>query len=145
MVAIGGVDRHGAGQHVVAALERRPDPPAVDVVAGASAERLADALAAADAVISGGGLTKYEAAYTGTPVAVVSQTPEEYDDTRAFVAAGFGFDLGAGAAAGGLAEGVGRFLDDAGARAVMHERTLAAFPAHSTAAAVRAFCERMSR
>jgi UDP-2,4-diacetamido-2,4,6-trideoxy-beta-L-altropyranose hydrolase len=47
----------------------------------------------ADCCVSGGGLTKYECAYLGLPVAIYSQTPEQQSETDLFCATGVGWDL----------------------------------------------------
>lgn len=47
----------------------------------------------AHACVTGGGLAKYECAYLGLPMAIVSQTPEQQAETELFCAAGLGWDL----------------------------------------------------
>ena len=53
-----------------------------------------DIYAAADFVICGGGLTKYECAYAGIPNACLSLTALQGEDTRIMAAQGFTLDLG---------------------------------------------------
>jgi spore coat polysaccharide biosynthesis predicted glycosyltransferase SpsG len=48
----------------------------------------------ADVCVSGGGLTKYESAYLGIPVAILSQTEEQQAETNIFAAEGLGYDVG---------------------------------------------------
>jgi len=48
----------------------------------------------ADACVSGGGLSKYECAYLGLPVGILSQTHDQQAETGVFVDNGLGFDLG---------------------------------------------------
>jgi spore coat polysaccharide biosynthesis predicted glycosyltransferase SpsG len=94
----------------------------------------------ADAAISGGGLTKYEAAYLGVPTAVLSQTREQAEETRRFAAAGLAFDLGiAGARAPAeLAPELARFLSDEPLRRSLRETGLGSFGDDPTRAAAHA-------
>ncbi len=55
---------------------------------------LADELAVADLCISGAGLTKYEAAYVGVPVGVLSQNVGQARDATRFADLGLGVNLG---------------------------------------------------
>jgi spore coat polysaccharide biosynthesis predicted glycosyltransferase SpsG len=166
LVSIGGVDRHGLSLLVAEALAEVAPTATVTVVAGspspvidelASRARagrlraavhvglpgLAPALAAADAVVSGGGLTKYEAAYVGLPTAVLSQTEEQATETREFVARGLALDLGLGAAVTQevLAAGLARLVHDVDTRRALHAACGRAFPVDPTADAARAVLE----
>jgi len=58
--------------------------------------QLAPGFAWADVCVTGGGLTKYEAAYVGAPPLVVSQTDLEAVETRHFADAGLGVDAAHG-------------------------------------------------
>lgn len=55
---------------------------------------IAPHLAWADALICGGGLVKYEAGYCGLPVACLSQTKGQHDDTLFLAGRDLTFDLG---------------------------------------------------
>jgi spore coat polysaccharide biosynthesis predicted glycosyltransferase SpsG len=57
-------------------------------------DNISDLYQIADVVISGGGLTKYEAAYCCIPNACVSQTEGQAEDTKILAAAHLTFDLG---------------------------------------------------
>ena len=108
---------------------------------------LADQFAWADACVTGGGLTKYEAAYLGLPVAVLSRTEDEADDTVRFAGEGLAVDLG------GLSRlnedqvhtGLQQLLTDAGLRRRLQRTAAQRFPADPTAHAARAWLTVMSR
>src|SRR5690606_18511998 len=107
LVAIGGSDRWGLTARVVNALYHVAPASTVHAVVGNSFDEkaivanamarfesecrlldqlpaLTDELVWADVVVSGGGMTKYEAAYLGVPPIVVSKTPEEAVETQRF-------------------------------------------------------------
>ncbi len=162
LVSIGGVDRHGACSIATSALLSIAPEAHVVVAAGTSSPALeetarllasrgrgevvvavpslAPLFATADAVVSGGGLTKYEAAYLGLPTAVLSQTADQESETRAFVRRGLALDLGSAetVTAAALASRLEPLLTDARARASLSERCLAAFPVDPTLDAARA-------
>lgn len=116
LIAIGGHDRRGVTLRCARALLRcdpqlsihavlRPDhPDAAELETVLSRGRecgvlsnlpdLSTAFAWADACMSGGGLTKYEAAFLRVPVAVVSQTHEEAMETESFARRGLATDIG---------------------------------------------------
>jgi len=166
LVSIGGVDRHGLSRLVVETL--LAIEPAVRVLVAAGqpsaaldeaktllgargevtigAPSLAPLFAQADAVISGGGLTKYEAAYLGIPTAVISQTEEQADETRAFVGAGLAIDLGLGTSASvaSLRADIKRTLFDAELRARLRASCAKTFADDPTLAAARALLEARS-
>jgi UDP-2,4-diacetamido-2,4,6-trideoxy-beta-L-altropyranose hydrolase len=104
---------------------------------------LSEPFAWADACVSGGGLTKYEAAYLGLPVAVLSRTADEASETKRFVGEGLAIDLGDPFAVdrarvhGGLAGLIG----DEGLRSRLHEAGRARFSPDPTTAAARAWLE----
>jgi UDP-2,4-diacetamido-2,4,6-trideoxy-beta-L-altropyranose hydrolase len=163
LVAIGGTDRHDMSPLVARAL--RPLAQAVTlrvVIArhyrrGAALGRmvrefkrgsrllcelpdLAQAFGWADICISGGGLTKYEAAYLGVPVGVISQTRAEAEETRLFAAWGLAVDFG-------LAETInehgltGKVLDWLADHRARHEQQRCGwktFPADPTEACAKA-------
>jgi spore coat polysaccharide biosynthesis predicted glycosyltransferase SpsG len=168
VVAIGGVDHHDLGARVVRALARVSEPPSVrvlvpsgapsvallDAVAGhgraavlTGVFALAEMLAGTGAVISGGGLTKYEAAYAGVATAVLSQTAEQDHDTERFAALGLGLDLGPAAADGddAIAAAIDRFVTDRAYRRALVETSLQYFPPDPTAAVVRALDDALAR
>jgi spore coat polysaccharide biosynthesis predicted glycosyltransferase SpsG len=111
LVTLGGRDRHGILWPLLRALSRVAPKAAIraivppDVIRSTQANPVQDRLVAttpfmadhfawADACISGGGLTKYECAYIGLPVAIIPQTDAEQAETRFFAAEGLGYDLG---------------------------------------------------
>ena len=102
---------------------------------------LAAPFAWADTCVSGGGLTKYEAAYLGLPVAVLSGTDDESDETVQFTAAGLAIDLGRPSEVDRtrLRGSLERLLSDTGLRQQLHAATQARFPADPTANAATAW------
>ena len=163
LIAMGGTDRHNLSLRIVEALQKIAPGLVVRVVAalqfGAAGEMtdllsgfaassglvanqkdLAEEFSLADACISGGGLTKYEAAYLGVPGAVLSQTAEQAEETVAFSARGLAWDLGLGPAIepAQLEGGLRQFLGDAELRAGLVQTGLATFPADSTLRAAKA-------
>lgn len=118
LVAMGGTDPLDLGRRVVRALVQVAPEVSLLVVVGrdylarTELERevrgmghvavglpnLAQALSWADLCVSGGGLTKYEAAYMGVPTAVLSQNDEQAWETRVFAQVGLCADLGLGSA-----------------------------------------------
>jgi UDP-2,4-diacetamido-2,4,6-trideoxy-beta-L-altropyranose hydrolase len=78
-------------------------PPASD---------LAEHYAWADYCIAGGGLTKYECAYLGLPVGIVSQTADQQRETDVFCARGLATDLAAPGDARSWNERLDAFLHD---------------------------------
>src|SRR5262249_28578678 len=101
---------------------------------------LAPALADADAVVSSGGLTKYEAAYVKLPGAALSQTIEQAEETRAFSARGLTLDLGRGDDKDEkrVTAGIERLLFDTSARRSMADAGARVFPEDPTLDAARA-------
>jgi UDP-2,4-diacetamido-2,4,6-trideoxy-beta-L-altropyranose hydrolase len=107
LVAIGGGDRHGLSVDLATALESVSPHVTVCLAHGSSGRArepvksltdgpLAPGFAWADVCVTGGGLTKYEAAYVGVPPLVVSQTDREEADANRFVDAGLGVHAGHG-------------------------------------------------
>jgi len=166
LIAVGGTDRHNLSLRIVQALQKVSPGLVVRVVAalqfGAVGEMtdllssfvagsglvtnqkdLAEEFSRADACISGGGLTKYEAAYLGVPGAVLSQTAEQAEETVAFSARGLACDLGLGPGIEStqLEDGLRQFLNDADLRARLVQTGLATFPADSTLRAAEAITE----
>jgi spore coat polysaccharide biosynthesis predicted glycosyltransferase SpsG len=103
LVAMGGGDLLGLSVGIAKALRSAAPDVAVRLASGsygglpADVEllpdgQLAPGFAWADVCVTGGGLTKYEAAYVGAPPLVVSQTDLEAADTRQFADAGLGVD-----------------------------------------------------
>lgn len=169
LIAVGGNDRHTLSLRIVHALKAIAPRLVVRVVAvlDVSAKEemarllagfaagsawvtnqkdLADEFSQADACVSGGGLTKYEAAYLGVPGAVLSQTAEQAGETVAFSSRGLAWDLGLGTAvtASALEEGLQRFLADANLRAQLSRTGLATFPVDPTRNAAQAVAECLS-
>jgi spore coat polysaccharide biosynthesis predicted glycosyltransferase SpsG len=113
LVSIGGADRHGVAGRVIEALDRllrnaritwltgQPGTQPGELrhnrlVIGAFSEKMAELYASADAVISGGGVTKYEAGFCMVPNACISQTPEQQQDTGIMAAMQLTYDIGSG-------------------------------------------------
>lgn len=97
-----------------------PNGPAIAADAGLDpadfpppAPDLAVHYAWADVCIAGGGLTKYECAYLGLPVGIVSQTADQQRETDGFCARGLATDLAAPDDARSWHERLDAFLHDA--------------------------------
>lgn len=97
----------------------------------------------ADAVVSGGGLIKYESAYMGVPCAAIAQNVGQDGESKAFAGAGLVFDLGLADDVSDeqLAGDLDSFLSDAQMREAMTSRMREAFPADPAAHAARAILE----
>lgn len=103
-VFVGGTDRHGAGITLVRALLDVFPRARVRWVGGETdlsrveclpfRRSIAGALDGADLVIAGGGRLKYEAGFSLVPVASVSQTPLQEEDTQELGAKGLCQPLG---------------------------------------------------
>jgi len=166
LIAIGGTDRHGLALRVVQSLAAAAPSLIVRVAVGAADRKdldealaafpagsavlpnqrdLADEFTAADACISGGGLTKYECAYLGLPVAVLSQTEDQASETIGFAGLGLAFDLGFGPeeTEEQLTRGVDRFLQDADLRTALGSAGRALFPSDPTMHAAQSLLEHL--
>lgn len=90
--------------------------------------------AAADLVVAGGGLPKYEAAYCAVPCVSVARTPMQRDDSLRLEARGLARELaGPGGSLDRVAEGLRAFLADDAARGAQVERSAALFRTDSGA------------
>ncbi|MFA6242525.1 MAG: UDP-2,4-diacetamido-2,4,6-trideoxy-beta-L-altropyranose hydrolase [Candidatus Hydrogenedentales bacterium] len=160
LLCIGGSDRHGLTVKAARLLKESGYEGALHVVVGASycamdelkcllgtgdlvdvqLPNLADALSKADLCICGGGLTKYEAAYLGVPVAVLSQNEDQAAETVQFAAHGLAVDLGLGVGASDdvLTQRLADVLRDEVGRRRLREAGLRAFPNDPTANAATA-------
>ena len=116
VVSIGGTDRYGVAVPIIEALDRvlsgatitwlgADNPPSGkadllrnQLVSGSFSPDVARHYAVADAVICGGGVTKYEAGFCMIPNACLSQTAEQHRDTEVLAQTGLTFDLGRGTA-----------------------------------------------
>jgi spore coat polysaccharide biosynthesis predicted glycosyltransferase SpsG len=114
LVSIGGTDRHGVAGRVIEALDRllrnaritwlmagpsdmRPkELRHNELIIGAFTGNMAERYAGTDAVISGGGVTKYEAGFCMVPNGCISQTPEQQQDTEIMAAMNLTYDIGRG-------------------------------------------------
>jgi spore coat polysaccharide biosynthesis predicted glycosyltransferase SpsG len=158
LVSIGGTDRHGASRRVVASL-RRVAPQITPILVGASSQPtlptgetwstsrgLAELLAGSDAVVTGGGLSKYEAGYTGRPAAVLAQTLDEHHESQRFAEAGLGVLLGAAADVSDedLDRGLLGYLTDRAGFDRMRRACLEAMPTHSVDRVAAALVSRMA-
>ncbi len=148
LLVIGGTDRHQLVGRTLAALAAVAPSAAIRLAAvpaemaglltgfGAGSgvvpmgADLADEFAMADVCISGGGLTKYESAYVGVPVAVVSQTPEQAAETRYFAEHRLAFDLGLGCSLPQqeLSDSLAAFFQDTDRRQSQVEAGFSVFP-----------------
>jgi N-acetylneuraminate synthase len=139
LVAIGGYDPLALSDRVARSLARVAPEAVVDIARGGR-DSLASAFAACDAVVSGGGLTKYEAAYLALPVAVVSQTEEQAEETQAFAALGLAVDLGHGARLDDamLDRALDSWISQGSARLRAQTACLATFPEDPTSTAAQA-------
>jgi spore coat polysaccharide biosynthesis predicted glycosyltransferase SpsG len=164
LVAIGGVDRHDLTLLVVSTLLEVAPQLSLRVVVGRSHRRvgelalltakfagggrveaqlpdLGEPLVWADLCVCGGGLTKYEAAYLGTPAAVLSQNRAQADETLHFCRRGLAADLGLWEEIDGahLAGRLSDLLDDSFAGQALSARGLDYFPADPTRHAAERF------
>tara|TARA_R110002096_G_scaffold42144_3_gene113736 strand:- start:4193 stop:5134 length:942 start_codon:yes stop_codon:yes gene_type:complete len=114
LVIAGGNDREGVTLRLLSALSRISPQAHVCVLTAAAANQdlekvlsgfstvnrlkfcpdLREPMLWADACLCGGGLTKYECAFVGLPVAALAQTAEQQADTEVLASAGAAFDLG---------------------------------------------------
>ena len=110
LLALGGGDRFGLSAELAAALTAADPEVTVRLAAGEygtlpkrastlAARQLTPGYAWADIAVTGGGLTKYEAAYLGIPPLIISQSDGEDAETQQFAHAGLGVDAGHGATA----------------------------------------------
>ena len=85
---------------------------------------IADLMLWSDLAITGGGLTKYETAVTGTPTIIISQTVREAEKTEEFEREGTASHLGLGSevAEDAIVEAVERLVGDCALRAEMAKR-----------------------
>jgi spore coat polysaccharide biosynthesis predicted glycosyltransferase SpsG len=107
-------------------------PPAVEALADG---QLAPGFAWADVCVTGGGLTKYEAAYVGVPPLVISQTDGEHADSKRFAHAGLGVDAGHGrhVEPHALRDTLRSFVRDAALHERLRQTAAATFPSDPTA------------
>ncbi|MCO5060594.1 MAG: UDP-2,4-diacetamido-2,4,6-trideoxy-beta-L-altropyranose hydrolase [Kiritimatiellae bacterium] len=105
-----------------------------------SVPSLAGLLEWADACIAGGGLIKYESAFMGVPVAVLSQNAGQAMETVNFVREGLAYDLGLATHLNdcALQQGLAAFLGDTSLRSRLSARGLQVFPSHPSQRAARA-------
>lgn len=114
LVSMGGADRHNAGRLLVRGLdtvvsgarinwlsnnwddEDPRDLASNELIRTGFSQRMNEHYAAADLVISGGGVTKYEAGFCMIPNACLSQTLEQQQDTEILAGMRLTFDLGLG-------------------------------------------------
>jgi len=146
LMALGGGDPFGLAVGLAGTLTRAFPELTVHLPASAYGElpervtalddaQLAPGFAWADIAVTGGGLTKYEAAYLGVPPLAISQSDGEAADTERFVAAGLGADAGHAASTGpeDRERALLRYVRDA----ALHDRLRAAaarvFPTDPTA------------
>lgn len=163
LVAMGGVDRFDLTRRAVQALLDVSPFLTVRAVVGRSypflpalsslidrfqspsavirqAADLSAELATADLCVCGGGLTKYESAYLGVPSAVLSQTPDQAEETAHFAVHGLALNLGHGPELGpaALRTSLSSLIEDSRLRASLSKTGLACFPVDPTAHAAQA-------
>jgi spore coat polysaccharide biosynthesis predicted glycosyltransferase SpsG len=156
LVAMGGGDLLGLSAGIAKALGSAAPDVAVRLPPGSYGDlpadvvllpggQLAPAFAWADVCVTGGGLTKYEAAYVGAPPLVVSQTDLEAAETRQFADAGLGVDAGYGKRFDPqtLEETVRSYVCDVGLHNRLRRAAAAAFPADPTGAVAGVFAGRL--
>jgi len=87
-------------------------------------DNMADLMLWSDLAITGGGLTKYETAVTGTPTIIISQIVREAERNREFEKEGTALHLGLGSEVDeqDIVEAVERLLGDYALRAEMAEK-----------------------
>ncbi len=85
---------------------------------------MADLMLWADLAITAGGLTKYEAAVTGTPCIIISQVDHQVELARDFARGGAALDLGPGSSVSedSISQAVQTLLKDDARRAQMSEK-----------------------
>ncbi len=151
LLALGGSDRFGLTGELAAALTDTDPGLTVRIAAGEHGPlperasvlppgQLTDGFAWADIAVTGGGLTKYEAAYLGVPPLIVSQSDGEHAETQAFVRAGLGVDGGHGATVlrEDRARSVARFVHDVELHDRLRRTAAAVFPDDPTALVAQA-------
>lgn len=151
LVALGGGDPLGLAADLAGMLA--PEV-AVRVAAGASGTlpgtvevladgQLAPGFAWADVCVTGGGLTKYEAAYVGAPPFIVSQTDREHADSKRFAQVGLGVDAGHGGQVEpqALRETLRGYVRDVALHDRLRATAAAVFPTDPTALAAGAFVD----
>ena len=153
LVTIGGTDHHGLTRLVLDALReiaseqgRRPEIRAIagpDLLADKELQKhfssvllpiapsLAEHYTWADICISGGGLIKYECAYLGIPVAILSQTDEQQLETEQFTALGLGADMGYLPDHATLCQNISALLTHPGRLHTLQEKGARVFPSDS--------------
>jgi spore coat polysaccharide biosynthesis predicted glycosyltransferase SpsG len=168
LVAIAGVDRHDISALAVSALRRISNELIVRVIAGAAArssgaleravsgagrcevvDRVSDLggeLEHADVCICGGGLTKYEAAYLGVPVAIIGQTDDQAADAALFAARALGVNLGLWneISIDSMEEALTRLFTDRAKRANLSRMGLATFPSDPTGAVAASLADELT-
>jgi spore coat polysaccharide biosynthesis predicted glycosyltransferase SpsG len=107
--------------------------------------QLAPGFAWADVCVTGGGLTKYEAAYVGAPPLVVSQTDLEAAETKQFADAGLGVDAADGTSFDPrtLEEKLRSFVCNVELHDDLRRAAAAAFPRDPTGAVAEIFAGRL--
>ena len=146
LVAMGAGDPLGLSADLAEALESGSPEVTVRLAAGWSAAapdpvdsaadgQLAPAFAWADVCVTGGGLTKYEAAYVGVPPLVVSQTDREAADTKRFAHSGLGVDArhGGRLEPQALGSALGSYVRDVDLHDRLRRAATAVFPDDPTA------------
>jgi UDP-2,4-diacetamido-2,4,6-trideoxy-beta-L-altropyranose hydrolase len=115
--------------------------PAPEGVESIAYGQLAPSFAWADLCVTGGGLTKYEAAYVGVPPLVVSHTDRELAETQYFAQAGLGVDAGHGGQLEphALANMLVRYVRDDDLHDRLRRAAAAVFPDDPTARAAQIY------
>ncbi|MEL7199131.1 MAG: hypothetical protein AAGL10_12525 [Pseudomonadota bacterium] len=166
LVAIGGSDPKGLALRIVGVLGEINRDVTVRVLGQPNAQLtaaiepfaegsaivarqpdLSEQLQWADAVISGGGLIKYESAYMGVPAAAIAQNEAQDGETKVFSGAGLVFDLGLADTVSddGLADRLNTFLNDAAMRAKMAGLMRESFIADPSGNAAKAILKALER
>jgi spore coat polysaccharide biosynthesis predicted glycosyltransferase SpsG len=156
LVAMGSGDLLGLAVSVAKILRSVAPDLAVRLAPGASGDlpadvepladgQLAPGLAWADICVTGGGLTKYEAAYVGAPPLVFPQTDLEACETRQFADAGLGIAAAHGTSSDPrtLEETLRGYVCDVELHDRLRRAAAAAFPADPTGAVAEIFAGRL--
>ena len=97
----------------------------------------------ADAIVAGGGMIKYEAAFLGLPIATIAQNHGQYAETATLADKGVVCDLGQADRVSNaqVQEALQAFLNDHSGRSRMAANAAALFPDDPAANAAKAVCK----
>lgn len=166
LIAIGGADPKNIAARLVQILQKHHSHLCIHTIAQADAPLagmlgnfapgsaivprqpdLSQQLLWADAIITGGGLIKYESAFMGVPAATIAQNEGQDSETKVLSKAGLVFDLGPadGVTDEELASALDIFIAGFDLRHAMGSRMRETFVADPTAHAANAILEALRR